>query len=354
MSSTILTLIFIFIKLRIVHLSVLINFWVCILQKILEKYIHLKDKKKMKYFQYYLVLAILLFFAGALVFVYNSILDITTQPQNSTIHTEPVLETQQKKKVYVGVISRFSPNLIYEGYQPIMNYLTSETPFQFELKLSNSYEETILQLDQGEVQVAFLGTYIYLKARKNYALRCILKPLNSHFEPYFHSVIVTRSDSPYKTIADIKGKRLALPSPLSFSGNWLLRYEFKKYGLKICDLDSVHYFDFHHTVIYQVLRRNFDVGVVKDRVAHEFINKGIRFLASSEPIPGSPIVIKANLDSSITNVIQTALLKIDVHKPEYQELVKNWDPEFAYGFTVANDEDYDHVSSIIESLEENQ
>ena len=306
----------------------------------------------MKYLPYYIALLFLLFFGAISVIVYRSITDITVGSQNVNDVNENIFDLEEKKNIYVGVISRFSPNLIYEGYQPIMNYLSRVTSYQFVLKLSNSYEKTILQLDHGDVQAAFLGTYIYLKARKNYPIKCILKPLNNHFEPYFRSVIVTRSDSPFHSIADLKGKRLALPSPLSFSGNWLPRYEFKKYGLTISDLDTVHYFDHHHTVIYQVLRGNFDVGVVKDRVAYEFINKGIRFLASSEPIPGSPIVVKADLDPIIIEAIQKALLQIDIRDSEYKELVKNWDPEFTFGFTVARDEDYDHIASIIESLED--
>jgi phosphonate transport system substrate-binding protein len=306
----------------------------------------------MKYSQYYIASAILLLLTIITVFIYFSITDITILPQKSKRITPPVSDPQKVKEIYIGVVSRFSPNLIYEGYQPIMNYLTRVTPFRFRLKLSNSYEETIRQLDQGDVQAAFLGTYIYLKMRKNHPLKCILKPLNSHFEPYFHSVIVTRSDSPFHSITDLKGTRLALPSPFSFSGNWLTRYEFKKYGLKISDLDSVHYFDHHHTVIYQVLCGNFDVGVVKDRVAAEFTSQGIRCIAFSEQIPGSPIVVKSDLDSTIINALQTALLKINVRQPENAKLVQDWDPEFAYGFTIARDADYDHLESIMKSLEE--
>lgn len=328
------------------------NFRVYTLQMEFRKNIHRKEKRKMKYLPYYIALAFLLFLSAITVLVYRSMTDITVGSQDVKIGNENIFDLEKKENVYVGVISRFSPNLIYEGYQPIMNYLSRVTPYQFVLKLSNSYDKTIVQLDEGDVQAAFLGTYIYLNARKKHPIKCILKPLNNHFEPYFRSVIVTRTDSPFHSIADLKGKRLALPSPLSFSGNWLPRYEFKKYGLTISDLDSVHYFDHHHTVIYQVLRGNFDVGVVKDRVAYEFINKGIRFLASSEPIPGSPIVVKSDLDPKIIDAIKGALLQIDIREPEYKELVKNWDPEFSYGFTEARDEDYDHIASIIELLED--
>ncbi len=300
-----------------------------------------------------LFLALLLLVVGILVtiFIYRSMMDITTPRQALAPPTRTGPPPSGQDTVHVGVISRFSPNLLYEGYQPILDYLNRTTPYHFTLKLSSSYEQTVSQIERDEIQAAFLGTFLYLKARKDHAIQCILKPLNSQFKPHFHSVIVTRSDSPIATIADLAGKRLALPSPLSFSGNWVIHYEFQKHGLKTGDLDSLHHFGFHHTVIYQVLRGNFDAGVVKDRVAEEFLDRGIRILAASEPIPGSPIIVKKSLDTTITRAIQTALLQIDVHQEEYRDLVRSWDPEFAFGFAPAHDRDYDDIEKKIGAIE---
>jgi len=309
-------------------------------------------KHTMKCLQFFLAIVSVILFVTAIYYGYVAITDIAIAPDSALLADIPAAPDVAKPVVYFGVISRFSPNLIYEGYQPIMNYLTQSTPYRFELKLSQSYEETINQLVSGEVQAAFLGTYIYLAAREKSPLKCILKPLNNQFEPFFRSVLVTRSDSRLRSLEDIQGKRLALPSRHSFSGNWLFRHEFKKYGLTISDLDSIHYFDYHHTVIYQVLQGNFDCGVVKDRVAYEFIDKGIRILATSAPIPGSPIVVNSELDPAIAEAIQNELLKIDSRNPEYQRLVNDWDPEFAFGFAIARDADYDHVEPIIDSSPE--
>ncbi len=300
---------------------------------------------------YLLLTGTIILIMMATLYIYHEIVDISDEPYITIPQQNPNHTIFKSDTVYVGVISRFSPNLIYEGYQPIMDYLSAATPCYFSLRLSNNYEQTISQLDRNEIQAAFLGTFLYLRARKNHPIRCILKPLNSQFQPYFHSVVITRTDSPISTVADLAGKRLALPSPLSFSGNWLLQSELKNHGLHASDLDSIHYFGFHHTVIYQVLRGNFDAGVVKDRVAEEFIHKGIRIIARSEPIPGSPIIVRKDLAPAIVNAIKEALLKIDIRKEEYQRLVKTWDPEFSFGFTRADDADYDRLAVLMPSLE---
>ncbi len=299
-----------------------------------------------------LIFGPLILFAAITVMVYSAFMDISSPKPETAFSLPAGTESTSQDTIYFGVISRFSPNLIYQGYQPIMEYLKQETGLPFALTLSSSYEETIVQLDHGDIQAAFLGTFLYLKSRHDHPIRCILKPLNSQFEPTFHSVLITRADSPLRNVADLRGRRLALPSPLSFSGNWLLRYELSRNGLQEGDLDSVCYFGFHHTVVYQVLLGRFDAGAVKDRVAEEFSGKGIRIIASSEPIPGSPIIVHKDLDPAIRDAIIGALLKIDARKAEYRALVSSWDPEFAYGFAPAEDRDYDQVEAVFGSLGE--
>ena len=62
---------------------------------------------------------------------------------------------------YFGVISRYTPREIFAGYQPIMDFLTENTPYQFELLLNNSYEGTAEQLGKGEIVIASLGSLVY-------------------------------------------------------------------------------------------------------------------------------------------------------------------------------------------------
>lgn len=281
-------------------------------------------------------------------FIYQRVTDIS-QPLPSAEFTGAVQEADDGKPVVrFGVISRYPPTLIYQGYQPLMNYLTENTPYRFVLKLSSSYQQTVEQLARGEVAAAFLGSYIYVLTREKYGLQAILKPLNENFEPYFHSVLITRSDSPIYGIQDLKGMRLALPSRQSFSGNWLFQGELQRHGLSPDDLKSVRHFSHHHTVIYQVLKGNFDAGVVKDRVAREYLNRGIRICAFSQPIPSSPIVISRKSDPRVVEEIRRALLKIDVHQEKYRQLVSYWDREFAYGFVEAADSDYDTILSLLQ------
>jgi len=283
-------------------------------------------------------------------FLYNYVLDIKTPFPKIESENVKVFTDSNKPVAYFGVISRYSPNIIYEGYQPLMDFLTANTPYRFELRLSSSYQETVRQLVDGEVSAAFLGSFIYLKARKEFGIKAILKPLNENHEPYFQSVLITNQKSKIYSVGDLKNKKLALPSKQSFSGNWLTLYEMSKFNLTLTDLDSIHHFAHHHTVVHQIIMDNFDAGVVKDRVAKEFLDEGIRIVAQSDPIPGSPVVIPKNYDPKIVNAIVNTLLKIDPQKLKYREVVKDWDKEFVNGFVKANDKDYHQVELIFQSV----
>ena len=49
-----------------------------------------------------------------------------------------------------------------------MDYLTASTPYQFELSLSEDYNDALQQLITGRVAAVFLGSYLYVKAHERY------------------------------------------------------------------------------------------------------------------------------------------------------------------------------------------
>jgi phosphonate transport system substrate-binding protein len=281
--------------------------------------------------------------------IYSKVTDMTQLPPASLLGWDAD-STAHKPVIFVGVVSRYPPTVIYQGYQPIMDYLTRNTPYQFVLRLNSTYQQTVDELAGGKVSAAFLGTYIYVRAYEKQAVSCLLKPLNENGEPLSHAVVITRSDNAIRKIEDLRGKRVAFPSQDSFSGNWLPLYELKKHNISLADLDSVYYFPHHQSVVYHVLRGTFDAGVVKERVAKEFLPRGIRIVYTSEPIPGSPIVISKHCPAAVAGAIRDALLHIDLHRPSDKAMVADWDPEFQYGFASATDSDYNSVRAILRTF----
>ncbi|HMN47543.1 MAG TPA: phosphate/phosphite/phosphonate ABC transporter substrate-binding protein [Ignavibacteriaceae bacterium] len=292
----------------------------------------------------YFIALLSLIFIGivATIIFYNYAVDISTNIP-ADIKPEESKPEKNKTLLYVGVISRYPPNIIFKGYQPIIDYLNQNDKYHFELKLSTNYSETVNQLINNDVVVAFFGSLLYVNAHERYGIIPILKPLNEDFKPFFKSVLFAKKESNINSVHDLIGKKIAVPSKESFSGNWLIRYELIKNNIKESQIKEIKNFAYHQNVIFQVLNGSFDAGVVKDRVMKEYEDRKIKVIAYSEPVPGSPIVAAKNYNSDAINIIKSLLLKIDLSKSYYKELVKNWDKEFTFGFVEANDADYNLI-----------
>lgn len=293
-----------------------------------------------------LTLGAVLIFTLLTLFIYATVLDLSgTYEQESNTALVHGRDTGKPVK-YFGVVSRFPAHIIYQRYQPLMDYLNQNTGYHFSLKLSQTYEETATQLAGGEVDAAFMGSYVYATSREEHNLISILKPLNQDSLAIRRSVIIARRDSGIESIDDLRGKTLALASEHSLSGNWLPRYMLARHGILAADLNTITNFPNHHSVIHRVLNREYDAGAVRDQVAREYLNRGIHIIHSSEPLPTSPIVVSRDRDPEMVSAIINALLTIERDSiGEYEPVREDIGPHIRY--TLSDEADYDFILEII-------
>ncbi|MCA9732262.1 MAG: phosphate/phosphite/phosphonate ABC transporter substrate-binding protein [Deferribacteres bacterium] len=285
------------------------------------------------------------------IFVLFLFLAFACQEQTGNVKQNiPDLQRQSKNKKVVkfGVIARYSPRLIYQGYQPIMDYLTSETPFQFQLKLSKTYDEALNFLRRDSVQIASLGTYSYVEAHDSFGAQCILKPLNAQGNPSFQGIIIVRNDSPIHNLFDLKGKKIAFAAQKATAGYLIAKHALHSAGLALSDLEYFTNIEHHNAIVNAVLRGEYDAGAVKDVIAYKNEHKGLRFIYISDPIPSVPIAVGAHTDSLLVQEVKRALLKLDPNNPDHRNMMQNWDTEFKNGFVPASDEDYYPIRDLID------
>lgn len=262
-----------------------------------------------------------------------------------------ITAAEPAETVYFSAITLYHPIVMYQKYQPLMDYLTKNTPYRFELKLSQGYRNIINFLKSNKVQVALLGGVTYLEAKKKFDVIPILKPLGPDGKPFYRCVIVARdTDKEINELSDLKGKSVAFASKLSTSGNLAPLYHLSRAGIRLQNLARHENFRYHDSVAREVLRGNFDAGAVIDSVANRFKNRGLKIIDVSEPIPGLPIVVRADASPKLVEAIKKALLSLDYNNPEHRKMMEQWDEEFRYGFTEANDADYDPIRKMINYL----
>ena len=246
----------------------------------------------------------------------------------------------QGATIRIGVVSRFAPNIIYAGYQPILDYLNRHGTFHYALRLSRSYQDAVDRLRAGEVAASFLGAWMTSRLDPGGGLVPLLAPLNDEGKSEFHAVLVTSPASGVDRLEHLAHRRVALPSDQSWSGNWLETSGLPRVGLTMADLDSVHHFEHHQTVVWQVLRGNFDAGVVKESVAERYRNEGLVAVARSEAIPGPPLVGNRSSSAEAVDEIVRLLLAVDPASQRGRAVLDTWTPEFSQGFVSVDMDQY--------------
>ena len=299
----------------------------------------------MKAWKTALILSGTLVLVGLNALVLGRLLDLGTP---LPVRPSAAATLDRRPVVRVGVISRYAPTLTYERYQPVMDFLSSQGSYRYELRLSATYEDAADQLRRGEVVASFFGTWIYARLGPRLGLEPILAPRNEEGGTTFHAVLIVPPGSSLSSIADLAGCRVALPSRSSYAGNWLAAAALPGVGLSLADLDSVHHFDYHQTVVHRVLDGQFDAGVVREGVAQEFAGQGLRIIARSGPFPGAPLVVQRGSPHPAISEMKRRLLALDPRKAADAELTRDWAREFAHGFVAVDAATYDPIVRILD------
>jgi phosphonate transport system substrate-binding protein len=259
-------------------------------------------------------------------------------------------KTRNSQTIHFGIIPRDNPRITYEKYQPLLDYLSTKTPYAYELDLKKNYEETVNALASGETDVALLGPLTYLEARAKSGAVCILKPRGVDGNARYKSVIIKKKDNPLTSPSDLKGKSIAFASSKSTSGNLVPRHLLANHGIHLEDLKEYANFDYHDSVVKAVLKGQFAAGAVRDSVARKYLKSGIETIAESEDIPTGPLVAGKGVSSSVVEAIKRALLELNPSDDDGLKVLRRLDEDLSNGFTEASDRDYENIRSQINSV----
>jgi phosphonate transport system substrate-binding protein len=260
------------------------------------------------------------------------------------------VKSKDRKTVYFGAIPRDNPRIMYEKYQPLLDYLASKTSYTYELVLKKNYEETVMALGSGEMDVALLGPLTYLEAHSKYGAISILKPKGVDGTASYKSVIIRKKDSPVRNLAELKGKSVAFASSKSTSGNLMPRYLFAGAGIHLSELSNYANFDYHDSVVKAVLKGQYTAGAVRDSVARKYLKLGIDIIAESEAIPAGPLVAGPGTPYVVIENIKKALLELSSQHGDGQLILKRLDEEYRNGFIEATDKDYGDIRTKINAV----
>ncbi len=247
-----------------------------------------------------------------------------------------------------GVVSLYSPRVMFLKYQPLVDYLTEHTGRPWKLVISTAYQETVDALCADDLTLAYLGPLTYVRARAACGATPVVR-LETGGSAAYTSVILVRQDSSYRRVAELAGTRFGFGSALSTSSHLVPLAMLREAGISASGVDC-RYFDHHERAARAVLLGEVEACGVRDLIGDRFSMRGLRVLARSAPIPNFPLVVGPDASPELRRLIVKVLVEDPRLRPELGRRMERWDEEFRSGFAPAVDADYEPVRELARRL----
>ena len=247
---------------------------------------------------------------------------------------------QPQAELTLGSVAMEIPAAMHQRLKPLAAYLTQELRRPVRLHLSPDLSKAVKEVAAGNVDIAYLTPIAYVDARAAGNVHILAKAL-THGRDTFRLMLVTRNDSPIRSIQNLVGKSFAFGDEAAI----LQRAVVVNAGVRLEQLSSHRFLGHYDNIARGVANGDFDAGILKDSIASQWEKKGLRAIYASPGLPPYNIVAGKHVDELTRRAIQTALLRLNAENPEHRNIIKALDSGYD-GFAVATDSDYDVVRTL--------
>ena len=207
-----------------------------------------------------------------------------------------------------------APQVYQKAFQPLMDALAQCTNRKVTYFPASSPTALIEAMRSGRLHIADFGTgSVGFGVNLAGAVPIVAFADAKGIAGYKVAAIV-RADSPYKTLADLKGKKVAHTSPSSNSGNLAPRVFFPEHGL-IPDTDYKPIMSGgHDKSVLGVARGDYDMAPVASDVMDRIFDRGdvkrsdMRIIYESKVFPTSQFARSHDLKPELAETIRSCFL----------------------------------------------
>lgn len=268
----------------------------------------------------------------------------------------------QFKELRVGVSSAENEAGALARWEPVAKYLTDTIGIPTRTYRVADYAGLVEAMRGDQIEFSRFGPAVYSLGRR--VMGDKLKPLfrdvdNQGAEGYY-SVVIVRTDSPIRSLADLKGKPFLFADPNSTSGYAFPQYFMKKQGFDPATHFSATVFSgSHENSVIGVVKGQYEAaatywtnetsGMVQRLEGRNMVPRGsTRIIWTSPLIPNSPFCVRANLPQGLQDAVRDAMLSLKDRAPDIFEALTDGQVS---RFAPARHEDYLDVVAVIEELD---
>ncbi len=262
----------------------------------------------------------------------NTFSGIAQAEETLTLTVHPYLPVKE-------IITRFTP---------LADYLGKEIGRPVSVRVGRDYDEHIVYIGKDRADIAFMGPASYVTMVAKYGKKPLLARLETDGNPLFRGYFIVRQDSPLKSLADLKGKRMAFGDRDSTMSHLVPQYMLEKAGVPLDKLAVYKFLGSHNNVVLAVLSGDFDAGAVKDEVFDKYAKQGLRALADTPYYSDHVFVTRSTLAPGMIQALRSAMLRLK-DTPGGREILEAIKPHTT-ALVPAADTDYDNLRQVLKAL----
>lgn len=224
-----------------------------------------------------------------------------------------------EKEILIGLIPEENIFTQMDRHRPLAAYLSKKLGTKVRFTILSRYGDVLDRFMTRKMDGAFFGVFTSVLAMEQLDAEPVAHPVNLEGSYAVQSYIFVRKDSAIRTVADMKGKRMAFVDKATVTGYLYALSFLREHG--VADPKTYLHDSFftgsHGSVIYSVLDGRADIGTAKSRIFQKLVKKdhGIKdeltIIAKSLEFPDSTLFLRKDFPQDRRFQIRDALLGMD-------------------------------------------
>lgn len=204
-----------------------------------------------------------------------------------------------------------------KDFQPIFSAIEQSTGLKFDIKVGQSYGSVVEAMCTGAADIAWYGPVTYLQA-KGRGCSELLALAVSKGQSVYYSGLFARTDSGINSVADLKGKKVALGDVNSTSSFAVPVAMMMANGVQPArDLGSINMAGSHANVLKALAEGQVDAGGASFDSFEKAVNANaidpskVKVIVKSAAIPYPPLAIHPKVNAGVKAKLRAAFNSIE-------------------------------------------
>jgi len=241
-------------------------------------------------------------------------IDLPDKESENSLDKDIDSESSKGDVINFGITPWDDPEKMKIAYKPFIKYLSKQLGIRVRFIVEQDFEQLKNDINTNLIQIAAFtpGAYTDALEKNSKSMIYVATTMKNGAEAY-SGMLVVKNDSPYKSIQDLKNKKMGFVDPGSSSGYKYPVALLLKEGIEPEKFfKSIFFLGNHPNVTDALVEGTIDIGATWSdnfdaaQVKHK---NALRILMKTEPIPYDAIVVSQKAGIELANKLSVILNK---------------------------------------------